>query len=77
LAFRREYNQTQHYYECKTSVTPEWRPYSVPTALKKLQIAEVRAVQTPATLWKGCAIAYNAMQHVQNKRRVLAFSKAC
>ena len=34
----------------KTHVTPEWRPYSVPTAFKKMQIAEVRAVQTPATL---------------------------
>ena len=30
----------------------EWRPHSVPTAFKKSQIAEVRAVQTPATLWK-------------------------
>ena len=35
----------------KTHVhTPEWRPYSVPIAFKKLQIADVRAVQTPATL---------------------------
>jgi len=30
--------------------------------LKKLQNAEVRAVQTPAMLCKRCAIAYNAMQ---------------
>jgi len=34
--------------KCKTPVTPEWRPYSVPTAFKKLQNAEVHAVQTPA-----------------------------
>ena len=47
------------YFECKTPVTPEWRPYSVPKALKKLQNAEVRAVQTPATLCKRCA---NAVQ---------------
>ena len=41
----------------KTPVTPEMRPYSVPTAFKKMQNAEMRAVQTPATLWKRCAIA--------------------
>jgi len=42
----------------KTPVTSEWRPYSVPTAFKKIAErrgarcanAEVRAVQTPATL---------------------------
>jgi len=34
----------------KTPVTPEWRPYSVPTAFKKMPIVEVRAVQTRATL---------------------------
>jgi len=37
----------------KTPVTPEWRPYSV----LKMQIAEVRAVQSPATLYARCAIA--------------------
>jgi len=31
---------TGKYY---TPVTPEWRPYSVPTAFKKMQIAKVRA----------------------------------
>jgi len=32
----------------------------VPTTFEKLQIAEVRVVQSPATLWKRCAIAENA-----------------
>jgi len=50
--------------EGKTPVTPEWRPYSVPTALKKLQNAEVRAVQTPATPCKRCA---NAVQTLCNR----------
>ena len=36
----------------KTPVTPEWRPYSVPTAFKKMPIVEGRAVQTRATLQK-------------------------
>jgi len=53
----------------KNPDTPEWRPCSVPTAFKKLQNAEVRAVQTPATLCKRCAIARNAM-----RRRLL---RAC
>ena len=45
----------------KTPVTPEWRPYSVPTAFKK--IAERRgarcgnASNAVQTLWKRCAIA--------------------
>jgi len=45
----------------KTPVTPEWRPYSVPTAFKK--IAERRgarcanASNAVETLWKRCAIA--------------------
>jgi len=59
----------------KTPVTPEWRPYSVPTALKK--IAERRgarcanasnAVQSPR---KPCSGVY--FEHAQNKRRGLAF----
>ena len=29
---------------------------------KKLQIAEVRAVQSPSTLWKRCAVAINAVE---------------
>jgi len=33
-----------------------------PPRLQKIQIAEVRVVQTPATLWKRRAIAYNAMR---------------
>jgi len=47
--------------ECKTPVTPEWRPYSVQTAFKK--IAERRgsrcanANQAVQTLWKRCVIA--------------------
>jgi len=66
----------------KTPVTPEWRPYSVPTAFKKLQNAEVRAVQTPATPYKRCANAVHLprtpcggvyFEHAQNKRRGLAF----
>jgi len=40
-----------------TPVTPEWRPYSVLTAFKIMQNAEVRAVQTSATLCKRCANA--------------------
>jgi len=68
--------------EGKTLVTPEWRPYSVPTAFKKLQNAEVRAVQTPATLCKRCGSAVQSprtpcggvyFEHAQNKRRGLAF----
>ena len=45
----------------KTPVTPEWRPYSVPTAFEK--IAERRAARCAnasnavQTLWKRCAIA--------------------
>ena len=45
----------------KTPVTPEWRPYSVPTAFKK--IAERRgarcanASNAVETLWKRCGIA--------------------
>jgi len=45
----------------KTPVTPEWRPYSVPTAFKK--IAERRGARCAnarnavQTLWKRCAIA--------------------
>jgi len=45
----------------KTPVTPEWRPYSVPTAFEK--IAERRgarcanASNAVQTLWKRCAIA--------------------
>jgi len=35
----------------KSPVKPERRPYNVSTALKKLQIAEVRAEQSLATLW--------------------------
>ena len=41
---------------CKSPVTPEWRPCSVPTAFKT-QITEVRAVQLQATLCSRCAIA--------------------
>jgi len=48
----------------KTHVTQ--CPCSIPTAFKKVQNAEVRAVQTPATLCKRCAIS-------QIKRRGLAF----
>ena len=59
----------------KTPVTPEWRPYTVPTAFKK--IAERRgarcanasnAVQTPRT---PCGGIY--FEHAQNKRHGLAF----
>jgi len=45
----------------KPPVTPEWRPYSVPTAFKK--IVERRgarcanASNAVQTLWKRCAIA--------------------
>jgi len=41
----------------KNHVTSEWRPYSVPTAFKNIQNAEVCAVQTPAAMWKRYAIA--------------------
>ena len=67
---------------CKTPVTSEWRLYSVPTAFKKLQNAEVCAVQTSATLCKRCANAVQShrtpcggvcFEHAQNKRRGLAF----
>jgi len=36
----------------KSPVTPKRRPHSVSTAFNLLQIAEVRAVQSSATLWK-------------------------
>ena len=45
----------------QTHVTPEWRPYSFPTAFKK--IADRRgarcanASNAVETLWKRCAIA--------------------
>ena len=42
---------------CKLPVTPEWRLYSVPTASYKMQIAEVRAVQSTVMLCARCAIA--------------------
>jgi len=47
-----------------------------------MQNAEVRAVQTPATLWKRCGNAVQSprtpcggvcFEHAQNKRRGLAF----
>ena len=66
----------------KTPVTSEWRPYSVPTAFKKLQNAEVRTVQTSATLCKRCGNAVQSprtpyggfyFEHAQNKRHGLAF----
>jgi len=41
----------------KNPFTPEWRPYSVPTAFKTLQNFEMRAVQTPTTLFKRCGDA--------------------
>ena len=53
--------KSRYYVVCKTPVTPEWRPYSVPTAFKK--IAERRgarcanASNAVQTLWKRCAIA--------------------
>jgi len=67
----------------KTPVTPEWRPYSVPTAFKKMQNTEVRAVQTPATLCKRCGNAVQSLRtpcggvyfgHAQNKCCGLAFA---
>jgi len=36
--------------QCKTPVTPEWRPYSVHTAFKKMQNAEVRCANAVETL---------------------------
>jgi len=51
------FTPTKFIFQPKTPVTPEGRPYSVPTAFKKMQNAEVRAVQTPAMVWKRCAIA--------------------
>jgi len=63
---------------CKTPVTPEWRPHSVPTALKncrtprcalcKHQQRRANAVQSPRT---PCGGVY--FKHAQNKRRGLAF----
>jgi len=53
-----------------------------PQRLKKLQNAELRAVQTPATLCKRCGNAVQSprtpcggvyFEHAQNKRRGLAF----
>ena len=53
-----------------------------PQRLETLQNAEVRAVQTPATLWKLCRNAVQStktpcggfyFEHAQNKRRGLAF----
>jgi len=54
------------------------------TALKKLQIAEVRAVQSSATLWKRCEEAVQSprapcggfyFEHAQDKLRDLAFTQ--
>ena len=54
------------YVCCKTPVTPEWRPYSVPTAFKKIAERRVarcaNASNAVQTLWKRCAIALNAMR---------------
>jgi len=54
-----------HFRLSKTPVTPEWRPYSVPTAFQKL--AEPRAAR--------CANASNAMQTLCNRieRHAAAF----
>jgi len=55
-----------------------------PQRFKKLQNAEVRAVQTPATLCKRCGNAVQSPRtpcggvyfgHAQNKRRGLAFAQ--
>jgi len=55
-----------------------------PQSFKKLQIAEVRAVQTPATLWKRYGNAVQSpktpcrgvyFKHAQNKRCGLAFAQ--
>ena len=46
--------------QLKTPVTPEWRPYSVPTALKNAERRGARcanASNAVQTLWERCAIA--------------------
>ena len=68
----------------KSPVTPERRPHSVSTALKKLKFTQVRAVQSPATLWKRSKDAMQSsrtpcdsvyFEHAQNKGRGYAFAK--
>jgi len=54
----------------KTPVTPEWHSYSVPVALKKYAVAEVRAVQSPRM---PCGVIF--FEHAQNKRCSLAFAQ--
>jgi len=58
---------------CHTKVASLQRFHSVSTAFKKLQNAEVRAVQTPATLYKRCG---NAVQSPRSNARWL-LSWAC
>jgi len=72
-------NKKCHCGSCKTPVTPEWRPYSVPTAFKKncrtprcalckRQQRCGNAVQSPRT---PCGGVY--FDHAQNKLRSLVF----
>jgi len=53
---------------CKIPVTLGWRHYSVPTA-SKTQIAEVLAVQSPATM---CALCYYLESHANMHKDISA-----
>ena len=61
----------------KTPVTPEWHPYNFRTASRKLQITEVRAVLSPATLftlWQRLKRHY--FEHTQRQLRGMTFGDA-
>jgi len=70
-----------NFSDIKTPVTPEWRPYSVPTAFYK--IAERRGARCAVTSNAVCALCNGlehhaagvCFEHAQNKRRGLAFAQ--